>query len=181
MLDLQLDDGAVYQGAALQALPDIKAARKLAQAAKLAQKKASLQPDRGAWLAWFDGATSPNPGKMGIGALLQSPQGETLEISFAAGHGDSNEAEYLALIAVLEAAVGLQPDKLMVYGDSQVVINDVNNRGSVGAVGLQIHSKRAKQLMAQFKSATLTWLPRQKNTAADALSQQALGRLVKPS
>lgn len=31
MLDLQLDDGAVYQGAAFQALPDIKAARKLAQ------------------------------------------------------------------------------------------------------------------------------------------------------
>lgn len=172
-----LDDLVSARKLALLKLSASVTARKLAQTSKLAQKKAPPLPDPHAWLAWFDGATSPNPGKMGVGGLLKSPQGGTVEISFAAGHGDSNEAEYLALIAVLEAAVRLQPEQLIVYGDSQVVINDVNNAGQpgyVGAVNLQAYHARVQNLRSQLSALTLIWLPRAKNAAADRLSQRAL-------
>jgi ribonuclease HI len=148
--------------------------RKQQQADALAKKRASKQPDPSAWVAWFDGATSPNPGKMGIGGLLNSPDGRTVEISFAAGHGDSNEAEYLALIAVLEEAVRIQPDKLMVYGDSRIVIDAMNCESAVGSNNLKNFHEQAKRLIAQLNAVSLHWTPRKKNAAADALSQRGL-------
>ena len=60
-----------------------------------AAKAAAMLPDPAAWQAWFDGSSHPNPGRLGIGGVLRSPAGETLEISRMAGHGDSNEAEFL--------------------------------------------------------------------------------------
>jgi len=148
--------------------------RKQQQAKALEKKRTSKQPDPSAWLAWFDGATRPNPGKMGVGGLLKSPDGRTIEISLAAGHGDSNEAEYLALIAVLEEAVRIQPEKLMVYGDSQVVIGEMNSRIGASTSNLKALSERAKQLISQLDAVSLQWITRQKNAAADALSQRAL-------
>lgn len=149
--------------------------RRRHKAELLAQKKAEKLPDACAWLAWFDGSAHPNPGRIGIGGLLRGPDGHTLEISFAGGQGDSNQAEYLALIAVLEAAVRIQPEQLVVYGDSQVVINAVTTADGIGAHGLQNHCERAKLLVAQLKAVRLIWIPREKNTAADALSQRAIG------
>lgn len=151
------------------------ALRRRHKAELLAHKKAEKLPDACAWLAWFDGSAQPNPGRIGIGGLLKSPDGRTLEISSAAGQGDSNQAEYLALIAVLQAAVRIQPEQLVVYGDSQVVINAVMTAGSVGTHALQRYCERARLLLAQLKAVRLTWIPREKNTAADALSQQAIG------
>ncbi|HEY8101610.1 MAG TPA: ribonuclease HI family protein [Burkholderiaceae bacterium] len=150
------------------------AERRQQQAEALAKRRASTQPDPSAWLAWFDGATSPNPGKMGIGGLLKDPDGRIVEISFGAGHGDSNEAEYLALIAVLEEAVRIQPDKLMVYGDSRVVIDEMNGVTYIGANNLKGVSEQAKRLIAQLNAVSLHWTPRKKNAAADALSQRGL-------
>jgi ribonuclease HI len=149
-------------------------ARKQKQADALVKRRASKQPDPSAWLAWFDGATRPNPGKMGIGGLLKSPDGRTIEISFAAGHGDSNEAEYLALIAVLKEAVHIQPEKLVVYGDSQVVIGQMNSQIGSGTNNLEALSEQAKKLISQLNAVSLQWTTRKKNAAADALSQRGL-------
>ena len=135
--------------------------------------KANL-PDPSAWLAWFDGATHPNPGKMGIGGLLKNPDGDVVtNISFAAGQGDSSEAEYLALLAVLQAAVNAGSTKLIVYGDSRVVLDDVQTK-TAGAPILDSHRKHARQLIAQLDEVTFIWIPRRKNGMADALSQQAV-------
>ena len=96
-------------------------------AARAARKVRPAFRDAAAWHAWFDGSAHPNPGKIGIGGVLESPDGDVVKISARAGHGDSCEAEYLALIAVLEAAVSRKPApaKLVIHGDSQVVIEDV--------------------------------------------------------
>jgi ribonuclease HI len=154
------------------------AARRQARADALTNRREKNGPDPGAWLGWFDGSTHPNPGKMGLGGLLLSPAGERVEICAAAGHGDNNQAEYLALIALLEAAVRAQPAKLIVYGDSQVVIEGVTQqvRGG-GAAGLSHYCERARQLISQLRSVELRWIPRRRNAAADALSQHAV-RLI---
>ena len=122
------------------------------------------------WRAWFDGSAHPNPGRCGIGAVLEGPQGQRVEISAPAGHGSSSEAEYAALLAVLGAAVGLQARGLTVYGDSRVVIDDVN--GSARAAP-SLHASRAAALalLAQLGEVALRWIPRHKNGAADRLSQ----------
>lgn len=147
--------------------------RKQAKADAQAHKIAAAQPDPTAWLAWFDGATHPNPGKMGIGGLLKNPDGGVTTISYAAGQGDSSIAEYMALIAVLRAAVDARPAKLVIYGDSRVVIDDVQTEND-GAAILSTLRLQARLLMTQLADVRLIWIPRRKNAAADALSQQAV-------
>ncbi len=149
------------------------AERRARQSTARADKLARDSAPAGAWLAWFDGSAWPNPGACGIGALLTGPNGERVEISRAAGYGNSSEAEYLALIALLEAAVQAAPAQLVVYGDSQGVIGDASGADALGAPSLQEYRTRAQALLAQLNDVTLRWIPRHKNGAADALAQRA--------
>jgi ribonuclease HI len=124
------------------------------------------------WRAWFDGSARPNPGRCGIGARLEGPAG-AVEISQAAGHGNSSEAEYRALIALLQAALAHGAADLTVYGDSQVVIGDVLGAELDAAPILHDYRSTARALMARIDGLTLRWVPRHKNARADALSQRA--------
>lgn len=137
-------------------------------------RAASEQAPPLAWRGWFDGSAHPNPGKLGIGALLLGPNGERVEISEAAGHGDSSEAEYAALTALLEQAIRLQPAQLLLCGDSQVVINDVLGTTKRPAKGLEAQRATVLALLAQLPDVTLRWVPRHRNGEADRLSQMAV-------
>lgn len=156
-----------------------RSARRQEHAAKHAAAQAARQAPPGAWRAWFDGSAHPNPGRLGIGALLLGPAGERVEISRRAGHGNSGEAEYLALEALLEAALAAQPPVLAIYGDSQVVIGDVapQARAGAGAKGLEPHRERVLAMLGKLEESgrvTLHWVPRHRNGEADRLSQQAI-------
>ena len=155
-----------------------QAARRIAVRLKFTAKKAALAPDPSAWHAWFDGSALPNPGRIGIGAVLRAPVGMTVHVSRRAGIGDSNRAEYLALIAVLEAAVLAGACRVIVHGDSQVVIGDVLGHVPVRTGSLHAPRLRARQLLAQFAFASLVWIPRERNEGADALARQALGMVA---
>ncbi|HEY0588850.1 MAG TPA: ribonuclease HI family protein [Pseudoduganella sp.] len=143
-----------------------------ARAEKLARQPVPTSP--GAWRAWFDGSAHPNPGRIGIGVLLSGPGGERVEISRRAGHGSSGDAEYLALIAALEKAVELGVPELLVYGDSQVVVQDVLLSPEAGAKALEEHRARVGQLMAALALVNVRWVPRHRNGDADRLSQHAI-------
>ena len=127
------------------------------------------------WRAWFDGSAHPNPGRCGIGGVLTGPAGERIEISQAAGYGNSSEAEYRALIAVLEAALAAGANDLTVYGDSKGVIDDAGAACNAGAGSLGGLRADAQALMARLPKVALRWVPRHKNPEADALSQRAIG------
>ena len=128
------------------------------------------------WHAWFDGATKhANPGIRGIGGLLKGPTGERIEIFEEIGEGTNNEAEYAALMAVLDAAVTAKVQDLIVYGDSQLVIKQVNDEWLINAKGLVPMCKTVQRLMAQIPKVSLSWIPREENTEADALSKKAIG------
>ena len=125
------------------------------------------------WRGWFDGSAHPNPGACGIGALLRGPAGERVDISRAAGYGNSSEAEYRALIALLEAARDCGVQGLTIYGDSKVVIDDINGRFAGAVAALLDCRAAALALMAQLPDVRVHWIARHQNGAADALSQRA--------
>jgi ribonuclease HI len=165
---LLAERAALRQAEAARAL-----ARRSARAAALAVRRARHEGAPTAWRAWFDGSARPNPGRCGIGARLLGPAGQLVELSEAVGYGNSSEAEYLALIAVLEAALAQGARGLTVYGDSRVVLDDVAAAPSQGAPVLRPYRVRAQALLAQLPGTTLRWVPRHKNLDADALSQRA--------
>jgi ribonuclease HI len=156
-----------------------RAARTQEKARLLAVREARMRPPSDGWRGWFDGSAHPNPGQIGIGALLCGPAGERVEISRRAGHGNSGEAEYLALTALLEAAARAGATRLVVYGDSQVVVNDVNLSAQAvaagrGARGLEAHRARVMDLLEPLGEVSLRWVPRHRNGDADRLSQRAI-------
>ena len=148
------------------------ARRALAAAAQ--SRRGGANADAPAWRAWFDGSARPNPGRCGIGAVLEGPGGVRIELSREAGHGNSSEAEYLALVAVLEAAVEHGVPALAIEGDSQVVIDDVHAPDSASAPALRAYRARVRALLERLPGSTLRWIPRHKNRQADALSQRAV-------
>jgi len=158
-------------------------ARMQEKAQREAVRMARMQAPADAWRGWFDGSAHPNPGQIGIGALLCGPAGERLEISRRAGHGNSGEAEYLALTALLEAAVRLGARDLVVYGDSRVVVDDVNLSAQAvaagrGAKGLEAHRVRVLDLLEALGGVSLRWVPRHRNGDADRLSQLAIDQTL---
>lgn len=127
-----------------------------------------------AWCLWFDGSAKPNPGKCSIGVVLQSPTGKQETISRKIADGDSSDAEYQALIAGLSIAVAISQsskiEQLYVIGDSQVVLNDVQNLAINSSNLLQEYRLQAHTLIQQLTSVVFMWKPRVKNAQADALA-----------
>jgi ribonuclease HI len=169
--------------AGLAALVEARTADQVAQASRNAAREAVRASARerqarrhddapSTWRAWFDGSARPNPGRCGIGARLEGPDG-AVELSLAAGYGNSSEAEYRALIALLEAAIERGAADLTVYGDSQVVIGDATCPDAHAAPALSTYRSTVRALMARIDGLRLRWVPRHKNQLADALSQRA--------
>lgn len=132
------------------------------------------------WQAWFDGSALPNPGKLGIGLILQAPDGSVCERSFIAREsGCNNEAELLALCALLELARDKGVRRLQIHGDSDVAVRYVNGTDATSITRLLILIRRSQTLLAGFEEVTLRWVPRHRNIAADELSRRALGLAAK--
>ncbi|UUZ49229.1 reverse transcriptase-like protein [Massilia sp. B-10] len=163
-----------------QALRDAAAARLLArQADKAAANAVRMARHDGAptpWRAWFDGSAHPNPGRCGIGGLLLGPDGERVEITRRASHGNSSEAEIPGIDCGTGGGSKHAARDLTVYGDSRVVLDDMHAAESAAAPSLAALRGAARAWLPQLGSVVLRWIPRHKNSAADALSQQAARR-----
>ncbi len=123
-----------------------------------------------------DGGSRGNPGQAAYGALVRDPStGEVLiERGERIGIASNNVAEYRGLIAGLEAVRELDPDaRVEVRMDSKLVVEQMSGRWQVKHPDMKQLAKRA---FAAFPSAqvTYTWIPREKNKAADRLVNAAL-------
>lgn len=123
---------------------------------------------------YFDGASKGNPGQAGIGCVIVSPEGRTIwEHSEAIGIATNNEAEYTALIRLLENARALGIVEIHIKGDSQLVINQVSGGWKINHDHLFVLCEEARTLLGKFKQHKLSWIPREKNKQADRLSNIA--------
>lgn len=128
------------------------------------------------WRAAFDGSALPNPGRIGLGAVLSAPDGRRFEISEPARqNGSNNEAELLALCALLELADSLGAKRLCISSDSDVVVRYVLGQASTQVAQLLPLIARAQQLVDRFGQLELRWVPQHRNREADALARKALG------
>jgi len=136
------------------------------------RKNRDLQPlSVDTWLAWFDGSAVPNPGKCRFSCVLKAPDGQYFEYMEHLEYGDSCDAEYSGLILTLLQAQRHHITKLLVHGDSQVVIDDFNQVKASGLERMQQYRVQARQLASTFEQFRVRWIPRHKNHMADALTQ----------
>ena len=126
-------------------------------------------------LIWVDGAARGNPGPAAIGAVIKDEQGATLaRISQRIGKTTNNQAEYRALIAALEKAVQLGARKVSVYSDSELVVRQITGRYRVKKAELKPLFQKVTQLQSRLESFSISHIPREQNTEADHLANEAL-------
>jgi ribonuclease HI len=124
---------------------------------------------------FFDGCSKGNPGHAGIGAVLYEGDIEIWAAArYIGDHCTNNEAEYRALILGLEQACERNIEELTVFGDSQLVINQVNGEYKVKAKNLFDLYDRVTMLKKCFRFVQFNHVYREQNTRADQLSNIAL-------
>ncbi|XP_060186424.1 uncharacterized protein LOC132615840 [Lycium barbarum] len=120
------------------------------------------------WKMYFDGAAQRDGA--GAGVVFVTPQGEVLPYSFTLTQRCSNNvAEYQALILGLEMAVDMKQLQLQVFGDSQLVINQLLGSYEVKKPELLPFHGYAQKLIVWLGDVTLQHVPRKENKKADAL------------
>lgn len=129
-----------------------------------------------AWRLWFDGTACPNPGRLGLGAVIEAPDARRWEVSAPAGcFGCNNEAELLALAKALELAQAQGALELLVHGDSDFAIRHLSGAAQTAVPRLQLLLAQVAVQLEAFQHVTLQWVPRHRNPDADRLCRAALG------
>lgn len=93
----------------------------------------------------------------------------------------NNVAEYTALIRALEwlVANGFSGSELVVKGDSQLVIRQLEGVYAVRSPRIAPLHRRVVGLLSHFPVRKYVWIPREENREADALSLRALRDYIK--
>ncbi|GII59112.1 bifunctional RNase H/acid phosphatase [Planotetraspora thailandica] len=123
-----------------------------------------------------DGGSRGNPGPAGYGAVVKDPDGQVrAEAAESIGVATNNVAEYRGLIAGLQAllALGAEGERIEVRMDSKLVIEQMAGRWKVKHEGLRPLALEAAALARQFTVAW-SWIPRERNTHADRLANEAM-------
>ncbi|CAM9000520.1 unnamed protein product [Rhodiola kirilowii] len=124
------------------------------------------------WQMFFDGAARRD--RAGAGVVFVSPENHLLPFSFTLTQLCSNNtAEYQALLLGLQMARQISIDKMDIYGDSQLVINQVLGDYEVRKGDLIPYHRHATQLLNEFDSISIGHVPRSANKLADALANLA--------
>ena len=125
----------------------------------------------------FDGGSRGNPGPAGVGVVLRAADGTCL-LTFGRfiGRATNNVAEYRALILGLEKARELGATRLMIRGDSELIVRQMTGEYRVKNPDLRELYDRAQHLFCQFDEATIEHNLRHKNALADKLANLAMDR-----
>lgn len=128
-----------------------------------------------------DGASRGNPGEAGIGALIEDGDGQVVcKVARYMGTATNNQAEYMALIEGLKAAMELGADRVEVYADSELIVKQVNGQYKVKNPDLQGRHAEARSLLSKFGGYLIKYIPREKNKEADALANEAIDKRLRP-
>jgi ribonuclease HI len=94
----------------------------------------------------------------------------------------NNEAEYEALIVGLELSLELEIKTVRIFGDSQLIINQITGEYKVLKPELMQYHQRAMELMKRISYASIEKVTRAVNGEADALAKLAkeLGEPTEP-
>lgn len=130
-------------------------------------------------IIYCDGGARGNPGPAGIGAALfrEDAEGgleEIASVSEYIGRGTNNEAEYAALLAGLERAIGLGARTIEIRADSELMVRQLSGQYRVKSANLKPLYAKAVSLLGEFEQWSAIHVARELNRRADSLVNQAI-------
>ena len=120
----------------------------------------------------MDGSSTQHVG--GIEVVLQSPEGDKLKYKLRLQYQPTNnEVEYEALLKGLELAKSLEARSILILGDSQLVMGQVNGAYEAKEGRMKKYLEKVLLLVKKFKEVNFVQIPREKNVEADVLAKEA--------
>jgi ribonuclease HI len=124
---------------------------------------------------YTDGGSRGNPGHSAAAYVIMDAADNIIEQTGQyIGVATNNQAEYAAFDRALKRARELGIDKIELYSDSQLVVNQLNGIYKVKNPELAPYYRDVKALADSFKKIIFTHVPREQNKIADALVNEAL-------
>jgi ribonuclease HI len=124
------------------------------------------------WTMFFDGACTKE--SAGAGVVFISPSKKASHLSFKLNFKVTNNiAEYEALLLGLNAAKEKGIKKLQVFGDADLIIQQVNKSFQAKHVRLKAYRDEVLEKIKSFADFKITFVPRAMNELADSLAVSA--------
>lgn len=132
---------------------------------------------------FFDGAVAPfSPGGYGgYGMLIREDHQTIYSEAVYIGRWpslSSNCAEYAGCISVLRYLLKQNITEARIYGDSMLVIKQLNSEWKAKAGAYLPYYQEAWALRVQIPNVKLEWIPREMNYAADDLSKIGVSKRI---
>ncbi len=134
-----------------------------------------------------DGAARGNPGPASLGAvLIDGSRSDALDpaappiatISTYLGRATNNVAEWTGVVRALALARELGADRVDLFLDSNLIVQQLHGRWRVKDQKLQPLSEEARAILRGFRLWSATHVPRAENHAADRLANEAIDRVM---
>jgi ribonuclease HI len=135
-------------------------------------------------VAFIDGGARGNPGPAAIGVFISDADGNPLfEEGLFIGHATNNEAEYRALIRLLEVAAedpvihSYEGGVLRIHCDSNLVVQQILGNWKIKEPRLRdLYDEVQRKKPAAGMKLRIKHVPREENKDADRLVNVALDR-----
>jgi ribonuclease HI len=137
-------------------------------------------------IAHIDGGARGNPGPAAIGVVVTDEEGKVLfEEGRLIGTATNNEAEYRALIYLLERAASdpafseIGAKRLSIHCDSKLLVEQVTGRWKIKEPRLlELYNQVQVAKAAVPFELRIKYVPREDNKRADQLLNQALDKVT---
>ena len=125
-----------------------------------------------------DGASRGNPGPASIGVIFYDLTDQILDTFKARlGTQTNNFAEYMAVIKALSLGQDHGVSHIEVYSDSQLLVYQMQKKYKVKSPPIRKLYIQAQELIQGFVRVQFFHIPRESNTIADQLANEALDEL----
>ena len=128
---------------------------------------------------YFDGASRGHPGEASFGAVLYDKDGKEVKtVKGTLGRTTNNVAEYCGLLYGMDMAMKMNCEDLVVRGDSQLVLQQVQGRWKVREPKLKLLFNKIQLMIPSFANIIFEHVRRDINVRADKLANEALDELL---
>ncbi|HMP02069.1 MAG TPA: ribonuclease HI family protein [Gemmatales bacterium] len=122
----------------------------------------------------IDGGSRGNPGPAAFGYVITAPGKPRLLGNGTLGRATNNVAEYTGLVSALTKAAELGATDVRIRSDSELLVRQMRGEYRVKNEGLAPLYEQARDLVGRIGSVTFEHVPRENNTEADRLCNEAL-------
>ena len=138
---------------------------------KEARRNCKWSPPPKGWTKLnFDGAARGNPGVAGIGCIINNDSGKWIAKKAKSINPTTNNlAEFTALEEGLQSCINLGISKLIIEGDSQIILNALRNRATPNWI-LNSRLLEVLSLLDKFEEIKFCHIYREGNSKADILA-----------